>query len=202
MTTTTVRLASPVDPSVAGNPGARCAAFFDLDRTLVTGSSMFEVAKELRMRGVLRARNLAPLSVRHFVYRWRGTERVRDVESARTLALELVRGKSADELRKIAADVVDRRITPNLNPAVVARVGWHQARGDDTYIVTAAAYEVAQILSERLHMTGALGTHDLLLLELVGNPWAVNPGRRLRAIALARDWPILDARRSEVAMRS
>jgi HAD superfamily hydrolase (TIGR01490 family) len=33
---------------------------------------------------------------------------------------------------------------------------------------------------------------DLPMLEAVGHPAAANPGRRLRRIALARGWPILD----------
>jgi phosphoserine phosphatase len=32
---------------------------------------------------------------------------------------------------------------------------------------------------------------DLAFLEAVGNPVAVNPDKRLRAIALTRDWPVL-----------
>ncbi|MCT2589910.1 HAD-IB family hydrolase [Streptomyces sp. N2-109] len=32
---------------------------------------------------------------------------------------------------------------------------------------------------------------DLPMLEAVGNPYAVNPGRALRREALARDWPVL-----------
>ena len=34
--------------------------------------------------------------------------------------------------------------------------------------------------------------YDLPLLEAVGRPVAVNPDRRLRAIAVARGWPIMD----------
>ncbi|MDP8978291.1 MAG: HAD-IB family hydrolase [Actinomycetota bacterium] len=36
---------------------------------------------------------------------------------------------------------------------------------------------------------------DLPLLEAVGNPVAVNPDRRLRAVARGRSWPVLDFRR-------
>jgi len=32
---------------------------------------------------------------------------------------------------------------------------------------------------------------DLAFLEAVGNPVAVNPDRKLRKIALERDWPVL-----------
>ena len=36
---------------------------------------------------------------------------------------------------------------------------------------------------------------DLPLLELVGNPHAVNPDRELKAIAEERGWPVLEFRR-------
>jgi HAD superfamily hydrolase (TIGR01490 family) len=42
---------------------------------------------------------------------------------------------------------------------------------------------------------------DLPMLEAMGNPVAVNPDKELRAIAVERDWPILDFRRP-VALRS
>ncbi len=35
---------------------------------------------------------------------------------------------------------------------------------------------------------------DLPMLEAVGRPTAVNPGRRLRRVALERGWPVLDLR--------
>jgi HAD superfamily hydrolase (TIGR01490 family) len=42
---------------------------------------------------------------------------------------------------------------------------------------------------------------DLPMLEAVGNPVAVNPDKELRAVAVERDWPILDFQRP-VALRS
>ncbi len=36
---------------------------------------------------------------------------------------------------------------------------------------------------------------DLPMLEAVGNPVAVNPDRRLKQVAVARGWPVLDLRR-------
>lgn len=38
---------------------------------------------------------------------------------------------------------------------------------------------------------------DLPMLEVVGHPYAVNPDAELRAIAVERDWPILDFKRPE-----
>jgi hypothetical protein len=36
---------------------------------------------------------------------------------------------------------------------------------------------------------------DLRLLEVVGHPRVLNPGRALRKVATARGWPVLAARR-------
>jgi HAD superfamily hydrolase (TIGR01490 family) len=41
---------------------------------------------------------------------------------------------------------------------------------------------------------------DLPMLEAVGLPAAVNPGRRLRKIAAARGWPVLDLRKAARAL--
>ncbi len=59
-----------------------------------------------------------------------------------------------------------------------------------------AATELSEMLSIDLGNSYAYGDHhsDIPMLEMVGNPYAVEPTRVLRRVALKRGWPILSHR--------
>jgi HAD superfamily hydrolase (TIGR01490 family) len=119
---------------------------------------MFYVAQGLRQRGLLRVRDITALTTRHLRYRLSGTERNRDMEQARSLALEFIRGRSSADLRAVARDIVRERVLPALRPMTLQQLRLHQVAGDQTFIVTAAAREVADALAEHLGMGGTLAT--------------------------------------------
>ncbi|HZN15750.1 MAG TPA: HAD-IB family hydrolase [Acidimicrobiales bacterium] len=139
-----------------GKPCSR-AAFFDLDRTLVPGSSLYPLARELRAAGLLKWSAVTGLALRQAAFRRRG-ETEGSVERARVTALALARGHEYRGLMAIVRDVVEQRLLPTVFPSMRDLIRCHQQLGDATYVVTAAPIELASLVASHLGMTGAYGT--------------------------------------------
>ena len=188
------------------------AVFFDVDKTLLPGSSMYLFARGLYRRGFYELRDIAGFAFGQLVFRLTGAEGRKGMEAAREQALAFIEGKRRDDLTQIGHDIVVEVIGPRIYPGMRRVIDEHNAQGDRTYLVTAAPRELAQGIATYLGMDGALGTeaelvdgtytgrllgpvlHGPAKLDAVGRPVAVNPDRYLRELATERGWPVQDFR--------
>jgi len=134
------------------------AAFFDLDKTLVPGSSLFLLARGLYERDFYRARDIARLAWGQAVFQAVGRESRAGMEKSRNAALEFVRGRAAEELRSLGREIAEERVLPRVYPDIASIIAQHQEAGDETWLLTAAPQELAEIVASGLGMTGARGT--------------------------------------------
>jgi HAD superfamily hydrolase (TIGR01490 family) len=133
------------------------AAFFDLDKTLIPGSSLFLLARGAYERDMFRVRDLLRFAYGQLVFQLVG-ERKRGMERSRESTLSFVTGRSQAELLEWGREIAEERIIPRVYSDIVEVVVGHQARGDATYLVTAAPIELAQTIAEELQMSGAVAT--------------------------------------------
>ncbi len=134
----------------------RGAAFFDLDKTLMAGSSGMQFARVASQHGIVSRGQLARWGVEHLHYRLRGTtdERTGDVLRA---ARELIRGVPAKTFERMEPEVM-AAILPRVFPQMLAEVHAHQDAGRATFIVSAAGNGVVESLARVLGMEGGIGT--------------------------------------------
>ena len=156
---TTTSTAGERDTGVA----TRRAAFFDVDKTLLPGSSMYLFARGLYRRGFYDLRDIAGFAFGQLVFRLTGAEGRKGMEAAREQALAFIEGKRRDDLIQIGHDIVVEVIGPRIYPGMRRVIDDHHARGDRTYLVTAAPQELAQGIASYLGMDGALGTEAELV---------------------------------------
>jgi HAD superfamily hydrolase (TIGR01490 family) len=133
------------------------AAFFDVDKTLIPGSSLFLLARGAYSRDYYRVRDILRFGWRQLRFRTSG-ESDRDLETSRESALEFISGRSVEELRAMGQEIAEERILPRVYEGITKVIEHHRAAGDLTYLCTASPQELAEILAESLEMTGALGT--------------------------------------------
>jgi HAD superfamily hydrolase (TIGR01490 family) len=133
------------------------AAFFDLDKTLIPGSSLFLLARGLYERDIFRVRDILRFAWGQAMFRLAG-ERERGMAMSQTSTLEFVTGRSQHELKEWGREIVEERILPRVYEDIVTVVDSHRDRGDLTFLVTAAPIELAETIAEALDMTGAIGT--------------------------------------------
>ncbi|TPW71519.1 HAD family phosphatase [Schumannella sp. 10F1B-5-1] len=146
------------DPVAGGSSSDRpIVAFFDVDNTLMRGTSLFHVGVEAFRRKVITWRDIAPFAW-HQMRFTRVGENDAHLASARERALELVAGKTPDEIAHLAESIWEDRIHPRLWPETVALAQEHIAKGHEVWLISATPWEVGDVIARRLGLTGALGT--------------------------------------------
>ena len=138
----------------------KAAAFFDLDKTLIPGSSLFLLARGMYERDFIRARHIAKWAWGQMMYTVLGRERMNMVDDIQEAAFGFVRGRHEDELRELGREVAQERILPRVYEDIANVIEHHHKLGDETWLVTAAPQELAEVIAEGLGMTGAMGTRS------------------------------------------
>jgi len=135
---------------------SRGAAFFDLDKTLMAGSSGMQFARVAAQQGIVSRRLLASWGIEHLRYRLRGTTDERTGDVLR-VARELIKGVPAVTVERMGPAVM-AAILPRVFPEMLAEVYTHQDAGRPTFIVSAAGNDVVESLARVLGMDGGIGT--------------------------------------------
>jgi HAD superfamily hydrolase (TIGR01490 family) len=134
------------------------AAFFDVDKTLLPGSSLYLLARGMYKQGMYTGRDLLGFCLSQIAFRVRGVESLKEIDAAREAALAFIEGKRRDDLEPLAQNIVVEVIGPRIYPGMRKVIEAHHANGDRTYLVTAAPVDVARRIAVYLGMDGALGT--------------------------------------------
>ena len=138
----------------AGQSGA---AFFDLDRTLISRSSSLALAGTFRRRGLIGRRQLAKASIAQLVFVRFGAGQSRVGQTADS-AMALLRGLPVSLMREIAAEAWEPVFKPLVYREALYHAEQHTARGQPVYIASAALEEVVQEISRRLGFAGVIAS--------------------------------------------
>jgi HAD superfamily hydrolase (TIGR01490 family) len=158
----------------------RGAAFFDLDKTLMAGSSGMQFARVATRHGIVGRRQLASWGMEHLRYRLRGTTDARTTEVLK-VARELIAGVPVRSLERMNPEVL-AAILPRIYPQMLDEVYGHQDAGRATFIVSAAGNGVAEPLAAVLGMDGGIGTRyevdsDGSFTGRFDGPFVYGPGK-------------------------
>ncbi len=132
------------------------AAFFDLDKTLMAGSSGMPFARVAAAHGIVSRRQLMRWGVEHLRYRLRGTTDERTTEVLKQ-ARALISGVPARDLERMNPAVL-AAILPRIYPQMLKEVHAHQDAGRATFIISAAGNGVVEPLAMVLGFDGGIGT--------------------------------------------
>ena len=147
---------TPPDPEVPQDTEA--AAFFDVDNTLIQGSSLILLAQGLFKKRFITLSELAPALRKQIRYRISGSENADDIAEGREQALAIVKGKSVEELKQACREIVDNRMLQKSYADTIELASMHLAAGQQVWLVSATPVQIGQALAETLGFTGALGT--------------------------------------------
>ena len=180
------------------------AAFFDVDNTLVRGSTSIIFGKVAFAGGAIKRRDIWRFMFEQMMFIRRG-ERNDKMAGFKDRALSLTKGQSAEVLEKLIDQVYESEIKPRLWPETVAALKNHLAEGREVWLITAAPVELAQAIADDLGATGALGTivgkeNGVLTGTLIGEPLHGKAKRKAarklakeRHISLKRSWAYSDS---------
>lgn len=196
-----------IDPHLYPNSSVApdtVAAFFDVDNTLVRGASLYLLARKLHERRFFQFREILWFALKQLRFAARG-EHLGDIHQIRDRALMMVRGIPVSEIEKIGNEIYDEYIEPKLWAGSVAIARQHRAVGREVWLVTATPLEVANVISDRLELTGALGTvvasEDGFYTGSLSSPilhaaekaQAVRTLAKARGISLSKSWAYSDS---------
>ncbi|MCU1404076.1 MAG: family hydrolase [Glaciihabitans sp.] len=132
-------------------------AFFDVDNTLLRGASLYHVAKAARRRGLISVGDVLRFAWHQTTFLFVGENKTH-LSDVKDRALELLTGYGEADLVVIANEVFDRDIKPRLWPESVELTREHLRKGHEVWLITTSPQIIAQVIADRLGLTGALGT--------------------------------------------
>ena len=159
---------------MAKSPKKPAAAFFDVDNTLVRGSTSYQFGKEAYRRKFFPRKDFIAFAWHQVVFLSKGeTEHM--LSAIKDRALELVKGRSYDEMIKLVAEVYKGEIKQRVWPETAKIAQQHIEAGREVWLITAAPQEMGAEIAKQLGLTGALGTQlkhidGILTGEIVGKP--------------------------------
>ena len=131
------------------------AAFFDLDKTLIEGSSALHFGRAAYKAGMVSRRQLASDVWANLKFRLNGSTD-QGTDELRERILASIAGQRVVDLARMGPDVL-AGILPLIYREVLDEAYAHQDAGRPVYIVTAASQELAEVLAHVLVLDGGLG---------------------------------------------
>lgn len=164
------------------------AAFFDLDRTLISGSSAFTLALEARAQGLIPTGQFVKDALGAAWFKLAGASDDTTNE-VRERILGAVKGLRQEDLIALNGEILPRLLA-RIRPEARRLLDLHRHARRATYIVSASPVEIVGPLAMSLGMTGGIGTcsevvDGVYTGELVG-PFCYGVGKVEAITDLAR----------------
>ena len=137
---------------------AQRAAFFDVDNTLVRGSTLYFLGRGMYQRGFFTKADISRFVVANIRFRMTGTEKKEVIEKFQNAATDFIGGHSVEDIKKIGEEIYDEFVSPKIWQGTFEIAKSHLDKGEEVWLVTAAPQDMANIIAQRLGLTGALGT--------------------------------------------
>lgn len=153
MTNATVDRTRP--PRVRRRPAPRLA-IFDLDRTLVRGSSLMVLGRALAERHVIERSTVARHAVRAAVFARRGLPEAR-IERLRRAVLAAAADHDQEQLAAVAR-AIGSQLASDAYPAARWLIDRHRAAGDLCVVLSASPQELVEAVGAGLGADRAIGT--------------------------------------------
>lgn len=160
-------------------PEPRGAAFFDLDKTLMAGSSGLHWARAARSAGLLSRRKMARYGWQNVKFRLRGSTDTA-TDQVKIEVADMIRGRRVVDFQRMTPKVL-AGVLPRLYPQMLDTAYAHQDAGRPVYIVTAASQEMAAMMAHVLSFDGAIGARseivDGVYTGRAGGPFTYREGK-------------------------
>lgn len=164
------------------------AAFFDLDRTLISGSSAFVLAIAAWRGKLVPTHQFARDAASAVAFKFAGASDDKST-GVRDRILGAVKNIRVDDLVALNTDIVPK-LMEKLRPEARHLLDQHRQAGRATYIVSASPIELVEPLAKALGMTAGIGTRSEIVDgvytgELAG-PFCYGQGKVEAIVELAR----------------
>jgi HAD superfamily hydrolase (TIGR01490 family) len=133
------------------------AAFFDLDKTIISRSSTLAFGPPLYARGLLTKSAMIRSALGQLVFRLAGAGHWR-MELVRSQVSQLCRGWPAELVSEIVAGHLDELILPYVYAEAAVLLAAHRSAGEDIIIVSSSGQEMVGPIGTALGAAGVIAT--------------------------------------------
>lgn len=144
--------------STATTTETQVGAFFDIDNTIMRGASIYHLARGLFARKILSATDLTNYAIAQGKFLVAGSENLADMARITENALSFVAGRDVDEVKSLADEIYHEIMEAKIWPGTVELAKAHLVAGHQVWLVSAAPIELAQLIADKLDLTGAVAT--------------------------------------------
>lgn len=134
----------------------KAAAFFDLDRTIIGGSSMFTFGWVAYRNGFVPTRQLIKDATSAITFQFAGASDDK-TEAVKQRILEAIEGAPVTALTDLGDEIIPK-LLKDVRREARGLIDLHTDAGRDTYIVSASPVEIVSQFAREMDMTGGLGT--------------------------------------------
>ena len=137
--------------------GARPAAFFDLDKTIIARSSTLAFSRAFFEGGLITRRSALRSAYAQFIFGRSGADHDQ-MERMRAYVSQLCVGWPVDTVRQIVAETLHTIVDPMVYDEAVGLIEEHRAAGRDVVIVSTSGAEVVVPIGEMLGVDHVIAT--------------------------------------------
>ena len=134
------------------------AAFFDVDNTLIRGSTIYFLGRGMYQRGYFTKKDISRFVLANLRFRLTGKENKDEIARFQDAATDFIGGHNVKDIEAIAQQIYDEFVSPAMWQGTIDIAQTHIANGVEVYLVTAAPEDMATLIAKRLGLTGALGS--------------------------------------------
>jgi HAD superfamily hydrolase (TIGR01490 family) len=180
-TTGSAPATSPGDAPASPTGGeVNAAAFFDLDRTLISGSSTFSFGIAAWRNKLIPTGELLSDGLNALTFKLVGATDERS-EAVRDRILHAVEGARQEDLLALNEEIIPR-VLERVRPESRGLIEMHHEAGRETWIVSASPIELVDPLAKALGMTGGIATtsevEDGVYTGRLEGPFVYGEGKR------------------------
>jgi HAD superfamily hydrolase (TIGR01490 family) len=137
--------------------GTSCAAFFDLDKTVIARSSTLAFTAKFHAQGLINRRDLLRSAYARFFFQASGADHDQ-MERMRQHISKLSAGWEVQQVRDIVAETLAELITPLVYEEATALIAEHHEAGRDVVLVSASGSDVVEPIGVMLGVDRVVAT--------------------------------------------
>lgn len=137
---------------------AKRAAFFDVDNTLIRGSTIYFLGRGMYQRGYFTKKDISRFVLANLRFRLTGKENKEEIARFQKSATDFIGGHSVKDIETIAQEIYDEYVSPAIWQGTIEIAQKHLSSNEEVWLVTAAPEDMAVLIAKRLGLTGALGS--------------------------------------------
>jgi HAD superfamily hydrolase (TIGR01490 family) len=109
-------------------------------------------------RGFFTKADISKFVVANIRFRMTGMEKKEVIEKFQSAATDFIGGHAVADIKKIGEEIYDEFVSPKIWQGTFEIAQSHLDKGEEVWLVTAAPQDMADIIAQRLGLTGALGS--------------------------------------------